>query len=73
MMHTFGIAGTVAEPASLPYREFESLFPRQACMPRLCRLIVVVAKYLRPSLSVAELGREAIPCKDWPSAIASGG
>jgi hypothetical protein len=39
----------------------------------LCRLIVVVAKYLRPSLSVAELGREAIPCKDWPSATASGG
>ena len=41
-------------------------------MPELCRLIVVVAKYLRPSLSVAELGREAIPCKDWPSATASG-
>src|SRR6516162_1161991 len=25
------------------------------------------------ALSVAELGREAIPCKDWPSATASGG
>jgi hypothetical protein len=38
-----------------------------------CRLIVVVAKCLRTSLSVAEFGREAIPCKDWPSATASGG
>ena len=38
-----------------------------------CRLILVVAKCLRTSLSVAEFGREAIPCKDWPSATASGG
>src|SRR5215469_17735458 len=42
-------------------------------MWRCCRLIVVVAKCLRTSLSVAEFGREAIPCKDWPSATASGG
>jgi hypothetical protein len=34
---------------------------------------VVVAKCLRTPLSVAEFGREAIPCKDWPSATASGG
>jgi hypothetical protein len=38
-----------------------------------CRLILVVAKCLRTSFSVAEFGREAIPCKDWPSATASGG
>jgi hypothetical protein len=25
------------------------------------------------SLSVAEFGREEIPCKEWPSATASGG
>ena len=34
---------------------------------------MVAAKCLRMSLSVAEFGREAIPCKDWPSATASGG
>src|SRR5215813_12170671 len=32
-----------------------------------------VVKCLQTLLSVAELGREAIPCKDWPSATASGG
>lgn len=39
----------------------------------LVRSIAVVAKALRISISVAELGREPIPCKDWPSATASGG
>jgi hypothetical protein len=36
-------------------------------------LIVIVAKCLRMSLWVAQFGREAISCKEWPSATASGG
>jgi hypothetical protein len=39
--------------------------PRHACMPERCRLIVVVAKCLRTSLSVAEFGRGGVRFARW--------